>query len=63
MHDYLEIMVYFRLNFDNINFHLLDVTVPTPITAELPPRKTGQHLKQIDLLKGPVTWLVDLMGL
>lgn len=50
MHDYLEIKLYSRLNYDNdINFHLLDVTVPTPLTTELPPRKTGQHLKQIDL--------------
>lgn len=49
MHNYLEIKLYSRLNYDDINFHLLDVTVPTPLTTELPPRKTGQHLKQIDL--------------
>lgn len=49
MHDYLEIKLYSQLNYDNNNFHLLDVTVPTPLTTELPPRKTGQHLKQMDL--------------
>lgn len=31
---------------NNVNNHLLDLTVPTPLTTELPPTKTGQHLEK-----------------
>lgn len=60
MQDNLEMKLYF--NFNNRNhLHLLDVTVPTPFMTEDPPRKTGQHLKQIDLLKETIILTVKLL--